>query len=435
MASKDAERREFGYIRKLKSGRYSATYADPYKTKVETRSGKERVVDHRAPFTFESRADAEEWLVDERRLMTSGTWRPPAVRDAERRAELLAKYPTFGEYAPRWLAARKVKGRPLADRTRDHYQDLLDRFILPTFEDLELREISPELVGHWYDTSTPNLPTTRAHAYSLLRSIMATAADPTKNSGRSLIPFNPCGITGGGSASSKRHLEPATAEQVAIMAAAMPDRHRLIVLLADGCALRFGELVELRRGDVDTKQAVIRVRRAAARSRSAGVVVKSTKSEAGARDVPIPPDILPAVRQHILEHAELGKDGRLFPGTHGATLAPSTFYGHAAKMDRDGEIVKPGYGWYEARRQAGREDVRLHDLRHGALTDAARHGATLAELMELGGHSTKEAALRYQQVATGRQAEIAERRARTRGWTPEDETEPTSKPAKKRAKK
>ena len=78
MASKDAERREFGYIRKLKSGRYSATYADPYKTKVETRSGKERVVDHRAPFTFESRADAEEWLVDERRLMTSGTWRPPA---------------------------------------------------------------------------------------------------------------------------------------------------------------------------------------------------------------------------------------------------------------------------------------------------------------------------------------------------------------------
>jgi hypothetical protein len=37
---------------------------------------------------------------------------------------------TFGEYSAAWLPARKTKGRPLADRTRDHYQDLLDRFIL-----------------------------------------------------------------------------------------------------------------------------------------------------------------------------------------------------------------------------------------------------------------------------------------------------------------
>ena len=44
-------------------------------------------------------------------------------------------------------------------------------------------------------------------------------------------------------------------------------------------------------------------------------------------------------------------------------------------------------------------DLRFHDLRHGALTESARHGATLAELMALGGHSTNQAALRYQQAA------------------------------------
>jgi hypothetical protein len=40
---------------------------------------------------------------------------------------------TFGDYAGRWLANRKVKGLLLAMRTREGYQDVLRRFILPTF--------------------------------------------------------------------------------------------------------------------------------------------------------------------------------------------------------------------------------------------------------------------------------------------------------------
>ena len=66
---------------------------------------------------------------------------------------------------------------------------------------------------------------------------------------------------------------------------------------------------------------------------------------------------------------------------------------------------------------AGRKDLRFHDLRHGALTEAARHGATLAELMALGGHSTSQAALRYQQSASERLTELARKRAEARGWS------------------
>jgi hypothetical protein len=39
---------------------------------------------------------------------------------------------TFGDYAGRWLTNRKVKGL-LAMRTREGYQDVLRRFLLPTF--------------------------------------------------------------------------------------------------------------------------------------------------------------------------------------------------------------------------------------------------------------------------------------------------------------
>ena len=45
----------------------------------------------------------------------------------------------------------------------------------------------------------------------------------------------------------------------------MPERLRLSVLIAAWCGLRYGELAELRRGDLDLAQRVIRVRRAVAR--------------------------------------------------------------------------------------------------------------------------------------------------------------------------
>ncbi|MFD1826783.1 MULTISPECIES: tyrosine-type recombinase/integrase [Mumia] len=392
----------------MPSGRFRARYTDP--TGRVTDDGSQ--LRHNAPHTFTTRGDAEAWLVDERRAISQGTWSPPSVRGAARSASRL----TFGEYAARWLAARKVKGQPLADRTRDHYQDLLDRIILPTFGDIALKDISPELVARWYDAAAPETPTYQAHAYSLLRAIMRTAADPTKNNGTPLIPFNPCGISGGGSASRKRLVRPASLDEITTILVNMPERHRLMVLLADGCALRFGELAELRRHDVDTKNAIIHVRRGVVRSTSAGVIAKAPESEAGIRDVPIPPDIVDAVIEHKKRHAEPGVLGLIFPGANGGHLSPSAFYGKAAKKRR-GKIPTKGWGWYEARRIAGRDDLRFHDLRHGALTEAARHGATLAELMALGGHSTSHAAMRYQQAASDRLADLARKRAEARGWT------------------
>ncbi|PVG83624.1 site-specific integrase [Nocardioides gansuensis] len=405
------ERRRFGQITKLPSGRYRARYADPDGRRNENGEP----LRHNAPHTFDARVDAEAWLTDERRLITAGVWSSPAERAAERRAKL----PTLSEYAPRWMAARKVKGKPLADLTRDHYQHLLDRYILPTFGELPLKAITPEQVAKWYDTAAAGKPTTQGHMYSLLRAILATAADPTANNGRALIPFNPCGIRGGGSTSPAKKIRPATATEIATIVAAMPERLQLMVLLADGTALRYGELAELRRGDVDTKNAVLRVRRGVIRSKSAGVVAKAPKSAAGVRDVPIPPHLLPAVRTHLLEHAEPGKDGLLFPAKNGGHMAPSAFYGKPAIVAKDGAVRRKGHGWYEARRVAGREDLTFHGLRHGALTEAAKHGATLAELMALAGHSTTQAAQRYQHAASGRLAELARKRSEAAGWTGE----------------
>ena len=61
----------------------------------------------------------------------------------------------------------------------------------------------------------------------------------------------------------------------------------------------------------------------------------------------------------------------------------------------------------EARRATGLPQFTLHDLRHEGGTMAAWTGATAKELMARLGHSTHDAALRYQHAAQARDSEIA----------------------------
>jgi len=70
-----AERRQFGQISKLPSGRFRARYADP--DGRMTADGE--VLRHSAPHTFDTKGDAEAWLADERRLIVADTWKAPSV--------------------------------------------------------------------------------------------------------------------------------------------------------------------------------------------------------------------------------------------------------------------------------------------------------------------------------------------------------------------
>ncbi len=180
----------------------------------------------------------------------------------------------------------------------------------------------------------------------------------------------------------------------------MPERYQVMTLLAAWCGLRFGELTELRRSDIDLTNRVIRIRRGVVRTDD-GYVVGTPKSAAGIRDVAIPPHLIPAIKDYLRARVN-GRAGLLFPAADGVShMAPSSLYGRASTPHRT------GWGFYHARQVAGRPDLRWHDLRHTGAVLAASTGATLAELMARLGHSTAGAALRYQHAAAGRDAEIA----------------------------
>ena len=65
-------------------------------------------------------------------------------------------------------------------------------------------------------------------------------------------------------------------------------------------------------------------------------------------------------------------------------------------------------------RKVGKPQVRIHDLRHVGAVLAAQSGATTKELMARLGHTTPEMSMRYQHVAAGRDAELAQRMSNLR---------------------
>ena len=362
--AKRKTRRGFGHIRQLPSKRYQASYTGPDLQR------------HSASSTFESKGDAEAWLAAERLLISLESWTPAQVRKARAKAN---RPVLFGDYAEIWL-----KDRELKPRTRFDYKSLLEKQLNP-WALVSVKDIRPEMVREWHTSLDSTRPTLRSHSYGLLRAILATAVDD------GLLAVNPAHIRGAGNSKKVHVTKPATLEELDLVVDSLPDHYRSMILLAAWCALRFGELAELRRKDLNLDEGVIHVRRGVVRA-GGEIIIGTPKSEAGIRNVSIPPHLYPQLETHLQNHVGASKESLLFPASDGVSnLAPSTLYTH----------------FYKARELAGRPDLRFHDLRHLGAVLAAGTGATLADLMNRLGHSTATAALKYQHAIQGKDRFIA----------------------------
>ena len=329
-------RRGSGAVRRLPSGRYQA--------KVRVNG-----IYYKAPTTFDVKEAATVWLRRQQDAIDDGSWKPPTA--GSRLAE------TFSDYAEVWLANRNLK-----PRTAAQYRGYLDDYLIPAWGKRKMRTITVAQVESWYhDLELP--PTTKAHVYGLLRTILNGAWR------HDLIDSNPCRVEGAGAAKRQTRTEIPTAEQVAALAAAMPSgKYRAMVLLSAWCGLRFGETTELRRSDFvvddDGLPTIVQVRRAVTRV-DGEFVVGTPKSEAGVRDVVIPPHIRPVLQTYLQTRPD-GPQTLVFPATRtGGHIAPSSLY-------------KP---FHRARAAVGLPSLRWHDLRHFAGTTAAVAGATMGEVM------------------------------------------------------
>ncbi|MBW5253253.1 tyrosine-type recombinase/integrase [Streptomyces sp. P01-B04] len=359
MGNAKGSRRRFGAVRQYRSGRWTASYLGP--------DGQ----DFRAPETFDTKKDAEVWLSQVEADLTRGNWQDPDAGAVN-----------FKEYALQW-----VDERGLSATTDELYRRLLRLHLLPTFESLDLDEITAPRVRTWRTErlACTGAATTVAKAYRLLKAVMETAVDDE------LIRRNPCRIRGAGKESSAER-QIATVAQVDALADALGPRWRLMVYLGAYGPMRPEEQAELRRKDVDLDEMTIRVRMAAPELTTGRRAPGDTKSDAGKRVVVLPAFLRTDLRRHLDWYAEKGPEGLLFVGEKGKPFRRSTF----------------GRKWRRARVLVGMPDgFRFYDLRHTGHTLATRSGATLKDTMVRAGQSSEKAALIYQHSDLERQQEVA----------------------------
>ncbi|MTD56877.1 tyrosine-type recombinase/integrase [Amycolatopsis pithecellobii] len=361
MANKKGHRR-FGSVRQRKSGRWQARYIGP-----------DGLV-HVAPHTFPGKRDAEQWLSVVEAEIIRGDWMNPE----------LGRVP-FSEFGANWIRQRKV-----SQRTREEHASVWRNHIEPFLGRFRVNEVTPEIIRAWRaDLLDKGRSEDRtAKAYRLARSMFATAVDDGR------IKRNPCRIKG-----ADQHRTPerphASVDEVYRLADVVPGRYRFLVLLAAFSGLRWGELIALRRRDIDRKTMIVRVARRVAQLKDGEMSIGPTKSAAGVRTVALPKFLAEDLTHHLAEFAEGGRDGLLFVGKRGGVLRRGNFHRET--------------GWTKTVVKAGLpKGFHFHDLRHTGNQMAAEAGATTRELMQRMGQSSVRAALIYQHATSVRDQQIAD---------------------------
>ena len=276
--------------------------------------------------------------------------------------------PTFGAFVRgAWKTECLEHCRP---STRHRVRSLLRTQLLPAFGNHRLDRIRRREVHEWFDCYSRQAPAGANRALDVIRQILNHAIEcghRSRNPARGLAR-NP----------SPRRTRFLSLEEVRRLHAAL-SAHRgrgagaqqadiLRLLLLTGC--RKGEIVRLRWREVD------------------GDVIRLRDTKTGPRPVFLGPEA-----RTILDRQPRDGSEWVFP----APRDPG--------RPRSLELSL----WRKVRREAGIEDVRLHDLRHTFASHAVRLGTPLPVVARLLGHATTRMTLRYAHAGDRETEAAAER--------------------------
>lgn len=375
--------RQFGTI-EAKNGKLRARYNAPDGTRPSK------------VFPKNAKTVARAWLNSEHARITAGTWKSKAQERAEREeADRQAAEDQFtvDDFVPEWFATMRRRG--FKPKTKQVHWYRYARHVKPTFGSTPLKSLTEKSITRWYDRlivdASPGVPSSVVLTFSALLNQAVKLGYLDRN------PMNLPGATKHRPVRRRSAEERvATVEQVEALTAAMVPHLAIAVPIAAWLELREGEILELRKSDLNLDEGFALPSRQVQFITGTGAVVTTTKNDEDDVEVAIPAAMIPALTRHILQFAGPGDDGLIVPHPRDRTkhLHPNSF---RKKFN-------------EARAQVdGMENFVFHDLRHTGLTMYARYGATTKELMRRGRHKSLSSAMKYQHAEKQRDHSLAER--------------------------
>jgi integrase len=331
-------RRQFGSVRKLPSGRWQAGY---------WHLGRRHV----APVTFAFKADANAYLSSVETEVRRGLWIDPLG------AQML-----FSEWAAEWTATT-VDLRP-SSRVRD--LGYLQRYLLPRFGHMPLGDIDYMAVRAWVaDLNASGLaPSTVTKAGQMLRKLMRTAVQA------GLLPASPCeGVKL--PRIERTEMRFLTTVEVDALTAAMDPRYQAVVLLAAYGGLRAGELFGLRAKRVDVLHRRVTIAETVV-DVGGHLHFGPPKTRAGHRTVPLPKVAAEPLGEHLATYGRRPED-LVFTAPEGGPVSLNVWRRRF---------------WAPALKAAGLGHLRPHDLRHTAVALWIAAGAHPKEVAVRAGHTS-----------------------------------------------
>lgn len=365
--------RGFGSIDQLNSGNWRVRYTDPNGNPQKGR------------VTFSTKREAEKELSRIRLAIETGTWH---IDETPQAGELDPKTITLGQLATAWRKqATNSQGRRLEAKTLNEYERLVNS-TLARFKDKPIRQIQTQQIETWRAKELEREVYRQTNsAYKHLKQLMNYALE------KRWISANPCTLKRAGVYKSQQPIIPST-QQVELMLEIAPEPLKTLIAIASEGGLRKGELLELRRKDIDLKP--VKGSRAVLVKVSRSVqwvagkpVSKSPKSSNGVRGVLLPDQASELLRAHM-RRVDINPEALLF--TRGAD--PLEHFGQFQLRTL----------WDKVKTQAGYQG-RFHSLRAYHLTQYAITGATTKELQDRAGHATPQMVMVYQHNI-GREAEL-----------------------------
>jgi integrase len=202
-------------------------------------------------------------------------------------------------------------------------------------------------------------------------------------------------------------------DEIKLLAETIKPRFKALVYVGAYCGLRIGEMIALRRENLDLFRGELTVV-ATASEATGSLRIGPPKTKASLRSVEIPRPIVRELKAHLDAHVPAGEP-YVFPALHGGPQLPNAFRGRF---------------WKPAVKSAGLAPLRIHDLRHTAIslwlswgddpvTVARRAGHTsTVTVMDVYGHripkkiaeSTKRGAEAFEQARTPRMGKVIQLR-------------------------
>ena len=271
-----------------------------------------------------------------------------------------------------WVVEFLRTATEIDSNTRSTYKRDLEKYVLPRFGGIALADIKPGDIRSWMaDELAAGIAASSVHRhFRTLRRVLNAAVDNEILGRAPTARIKPPVV-------QQTEMRFLTAEQVNTQANELPAHLRVFVLTAAFTGMRWGELIGLRRANVDLDVGCIYVVEQLVRV-DREWVRKGPKTAAGRRRIALPPLLTELLVDHVETHSSDAPDALVFPNKAGKPIDRSSFISNF---------------WAPAKERLDLVGVRFHDLRHTAVALAIAQGAHPKSIQARMGHSSVQVTL------------------------------------------